>query len=82
MASSISTAVGHQEVSTMEISRNVGIASEGMLEVQKNIEGVAGSAAETDGMAQRVVLAANKLLDQSKIIDRSVKSFLEAVRKA
>ena len=66
----------------MEISRNVGIASEGMLEVQKNIEGVAGSAAETDGMAQRVVLAANKLLDQSKIIDRSVKSFLEAVRKA
>ena len=66
----------------MEIARNVGIASEGMLEVQKNIEGVAGSAAETDGMAQRVVLAANKLLDQSKIIDRSVKSFLEAVRKA
>ena len=82
LSSAIASAVEEQSAATSEIARNVGQASQGTREVSANIAGVAQAAAETGSMANVVYQAASVLLDESKELEKSVVTFLEAVRAA
>ncbi|MGE5547438.1 MAG: methyl-accepting chemotaxis protein [Solirubrobacterales bacterium] len=76
----VAGAVEEQGAATAEIARSVEHASTGTHEVAENIDGVANSAAETGRMAQNVLDAASRLIEQSSGLERAVTTFVAEIR--
>ncbi len=76
----IASAVEEQGAATQEIARNIAEATAGTRDVSRNISGVSRSAEETGQVATNVQHAANKLTDQSSLLNQKVALFLDKVR--
>ena len=79
-ASAISTAVGHQQASTKEITHNIQQASQGNDEVASNIADVTRAASETGRASVSVLESASKLAEESERLKREVDVFLSRIR--
>ena len=80
MASSISTAVGHQEVSTMEISRNVQEAATGTASVSEAVAYVKDTAETTDSEARDISAAASSLAKRADDLEVQVNGFIAKIK--
>lgn len=80
IATTISSAVEEQGVSTQEIAQNVQMAARGTQEVNNNIESVNRAAGEADAAAGQVMNAASDLASQSNILRSEVEGFLMEVK--
>ncbi len=82
IATTISSAVEEQGVSTQEIARNVQQAAKGTQDVNSNIENVSKAAGETGTAANQVLTAAQEMSRQSEGLRGEVDKFLNEVRNA
>jgi methyl-accepting chemotaxis protein len=82
IATTISSAVEEQGVSTQEIARNVQQAATGTQDVNANIDNVNRAAAETGSAAGQVLNAAQEMSRQAEGLRGQVDSFLQEVRAA
>ena len=76
----VASAMVEQGSATEEIARNVHEAAAGSESVSDNIELVTGAADETNMAAERVLLAAGALSEQSAALDGTMATFLAEVR--
>ena len=82
IATTISSAVEEQGVSTQEIARNVQQAASGTQDVNSNIENVSRAAGETGTAAGQVLNAAREMSSQAEGLRGEVDRFLGEVRAA
>ncbi len=82
IATTISSAVEEQGVSTQEIARNVQQASQGTQDVNENIESVSQAAGETGAAAGQVLNAAQEMSHQAEGLRGEVERFLQEIRAA
>ena len=82
IATTISSAVEEQGVSTQEIARNVQQAATGTQDVNSNIDSVNKAAAETGSAAGQVLNAAQEMSRQAEGLRGQVDVFLQEVRSA
>jgi methyl-accepting chemotaxis protein len=80
IATTISSAVEEQGVSTQEIARNVQQAAKGTQDVNANIENVNKAAGETGSAADQVLGAAREMARQAEGMRGEVERFLGEVR--
>ena len=80
IATNISAAVEEQGAATQEIARNIEQASAGTQEVSHTISSVTQGASQTGESSGEVLVAAQTLTEQSKLLDNAVASFLQQVR--
>jgi len=80
IATTISSAVEEQGVSTQEIARNVQQAAQGTQDVNSNIESVNKAAGETGSAAGQVLNAAQEMSRQAEGLSGEVDRFLNEVR--
>ena len=82
IATTISSAVEEQGVSTQEIARNVQQAARGTQDVNANIESVSRAAGETGVAANQVLNASQEMARQAEGLRGEVDRFLAEVRTA
>ena len=82
IATTISSAVEEQGVSTQEIARNVQQAARGTQDVNSNIENVSKAAGETGSAAGQVLTASQEMARQAEGLRGEVEMFLNDVRSA
>jgi methyl-accepting chemotaxis protein len=82
IATTISSAVEQQGVSTQEIARNVQQAAKGTQDVNENIESVSKAAGETGSAAGQVLTASQEMARQAEGLRGEVDRFLAEVRTA
>jgi methyl-accepting chemotaxis protein len=82
IATTISSAVEEQGVSTQEIARNVQQAAQGTQDVNQNIESVSKAAGETGSAANQVLTASQEMAQQAEGLRGEVDRFLNEVRAA
>ena len=82
IATTISSAVEEQGVSTQEIARNVQQAAQGTQDVNSNIESVSQAAGETGAAAGQVLTASQEMARQAEGLRSEVEKFLADVRTA
>ena len=82
IASAIAAAVEEQGTATSEIARNIQQAASGTGDVNANIVKVSEGANQTGSEADQVLNATNELSEQSVLLGKEIKSFLEKVRAA
>ena len=82
IATTISSAVEEQGVSTQEIARNVQQAAKGTQDVNSNIENVSRAAGETGSAAHQVLTASQEMARQAEGLRGEVDRFLNEVRTA
>jgi methyl-accepting chemotaxis protein len=82
IATTISSAVEEQGVSTQEIARNVQQAAQGTQDVNSNIESVSRAAGETGTAANQVLNASQEMAQQAEGLRGEVDRFLAEVRAA
>ena len=82
IATTISSAVEEQGVSTQEIARNVQQAAQGTQDVNSNIENVSQAASETGAAAGQVLNASQEMARQAEGLRSEVDKFLADVRAA
>ena len=82
IATTISSAVEEQGVSTQEIARNVQQAAQGTQDVNSNIENVSRAAGETGAAAGQVLGASQEMSRQAEGLRGEVDRFLAEVRTA
>jgi methyl-accepting chemotaxis protein len=82
IATTISSAVEEQGVSTQEIARNVQQAAKGTQDVNSNIEAVSRAAGETGSAANQVLNASQDMARQAEGLRGEVDLFLAEVRTA
>ncbi len=82
IATTISSAVEEQGVSTQEIARNVQQAARGTQDVNSNIENVSRAAGETGAAANQVLNASQEMARQAEGLRGEVDRFLAEVRTA
>jgi len=82
IATTISSAVEEQGVSTQEIARNVQQAAKGTQDVNQNIESVSRAAGETGSAAGQVLNASQEMARQAEGLRGEVDRFLNEVRTA
>jgi methyl-accepting chemotaxis protein len=82
IATTISSAVEEQGVSTQEIARSVLQAAQGTQDVNSNIESVNKAAGETGTAANQVLGAAQEMSRQAEVLRGEVEHFLNEVRAA
>lgn len=80
IATTISSAVEEQGVSTQEIARNVQQAARGTQEVNQNIENVRKAAGETGAAADQVLNASQEMARQAEGLRSEVDRFLREIR--
>ena len=80
IATTISSAVEEQGVSTQEIARNVQQAARGTQEVNANIENVRKAAGETGAAADQVLNASQEMARQAEGLRSEVDRFLQEIR--
>ncbi len=80
IATTISSAVEEQGVSTQEIARNVQQAARGTQSVNENIETVSRAAGETGSAAGQVLNASQEMARQAEGLRGEVERFLQEVR--
>jgi methyl-accepting chemotaxis protein len=82
IATTISSAVEEQGVSTQEIARSVQQAARGTQDVNSNIESVSQAAGDTGSAASQVLTAAQEMSRQAESLRGQVDRFLDGVRAA
>jgi methyl-accepting chemotaxis protein len=82
IATTISSAVEEQGVSTQEIARNVQQAAQGTQDVNQNIESVSRAAGETGAAAGQVLNASQEMARQAEGLRSEVERFLSEIRAA
>jgi len=82
IATTISSAVEEQGVSTQEIARNVQQAAQGTQDVNANIESVSKAAGETGAASGQVLNAAREMSHQAEGLRGEVGRFLQEIRAA
>ncbi|UCH76213.1 MAG: HAMP domain-containing protein [Rhodospirillales bacterium] len=82
IATTISSAVEEQGVSTQEIARNVQQAARGTQDVNQNIEAVSKAAGETGTAAGQVLNASREMARQAEGLRGEVDRFLNEIRVA
>jgi len=82
IATTISSAVEEQGVSTQEIARNVQQAAQGTQDVNQNIESVSRAAGETGAAANQVLNASQEMARQAEGLRGEVDRFLQEIRTA
>ncbi len=82
IATTISSAVEEQGVSTQEIARNVQQAAQGTQDVNENIESVSKAAGETGAASGQVLNAAQEMSHQAEGLRGEVERFLQEIRAA
>ncbi len=82
IATTISSAVEEQGISTQEIARNVQQAARGTQDVNQNIESVSRAVGETGTAAGQVLGASQEMARQAEGLRREVEKFLGEVRNA
>ena len=82
IATTISSAVEEQGVSTQEIARNVQQAAQGTQDVNSNIESVSKAAGETGAASGQVLNAAQEMSRQAEGLRGEVGRFLQEIRTA
>jgi len=82
IATTISSAVEEQGVSTREIARNVQQAAKGTQDVNQNIENVSRAAGETGSAAGQVLNASQDMSRQAESLRGEVDRFLSDIRAA
>jgi methyl-accepting chemotaxis protein len=82
IATTISSAVEEQGVSTQEIARNVQQAARGTQDVNQNIEAVSKAAGETGSAAGQVLNASQQMSRQAEGLRGQVERFLREIRAA
>jgi methyl-accepting chemotaxis protein len=82
IATTISSAVEEQGVSTKEIARNVQEAARGTQDVNQNIENVSRAAGETGSAAGQVLNASQEMSSQAEGLRGEVDRFLHEIRAA
>ena len=82
IATTISSAVEEQGISTQEIARNVQQAARGTQDVNQNIESVSKAVGETGTAAGQVLSASQEMARQAEGLRREVERFLGEVRGA
>ncbi len=82
IATTISSAVEQQGISTKEIARNVQQAARGTQDVNQNIESVSKAVGETGLAAGQVLSASQQMAQQAEGLRREVERFLGEVRSA
>ena len=80
IATTISSAVEEQGVSTQEIARNVQQAAKGTQDVNANIENVRKAAGETGAAAGQVLDASQEMARQAEGLRSEVDRFLQEIR--
>jgi len=80
IATTISSAVEEQGVSTQEIARNVQQAAKGTQDVNANIENVRKAAGETGSAAGQVLNASQEMARQAEGLRGEVDRFLQEIR--
>jgi methyl-accepting chemotaxis protein len=80
IATTISSAVEEQGVSTQEIARNVQQAAKGTQDVNSNIENVRKAAGETGAAAGQVLNASQEMARQAEGLRSEVDRFLQEIR--
>jgi len=80
IATTISSAVEQQGVSTQEIARNVQQAAKGTQDVNQNIESVSKAAGETGSAAGQVLNASQEMARQAEGQRSEVERFLKEIR--
>jgi len=80
IATTISSAVEQQGVSTQEIARNVQQAAKGTQDVNQNIESVSKAAGETGSAAGQVLNASQEMARQAEGLRSEVERFLKEIR--
>ncbi|MBE9557113.1 MAG: HAMP domain-containing protein [Proteobacteria bacterium] len=80
IATTISSAVEEQGVSTQEIARNVQQAAKGTQDVNANIENVRKAAGETGSAAGQVLNASEEMARQAEGLRGEVDRFLQEIR--
>jgi methyl-accepting chemotaxis protein len=80
IATTISSAVEEQGISTQEIARNVQHAARGTQDVNQNIENVSKAIGETGTAAGQVLSASQDMARQAEGLRREVERFLGEVR--
>jgi methyl-accepting chemotaxis protein len=80
IATTISSAVEEQGVSTQEIARNVQQAARGTQDVNSNIENVRKAAGETGAAAGQVLNASQEMARQAEGLRSEVDRFLKEIR--
>jgi methyl-accepting chemotaxis protein len=79
--SAIAAAVEEQGAATQEIARNVDHAANGTQDVTTNIRDVSRIAKDTDAAAHRVKASSGSLMENAKLLNREIETFLEAVKR-
>jgi methyl-accepting chemotaxis protein len=82
IATTISSAVEEQGISTQEIARNVQQAARGTQDVNQNIESVSKAVGDTGSAAGQVLSASQEMARQAEGLRREVERFLGEVRNA
>jgi len=82
IASSIASAVEEQGAATRDIASNIQQAADGTEQVSGNITGVTQAAGDVGTAASGVLGSANRLSQQSELLQREVAKFLATVRAA
>ncbi|MDH3228280.1 MAG: methyl-accepting chemotaxis protein [Alphaproteobacteria bacterium] len=82
IATTISSAVEEQGISTQEIARNVQQAARGTQDVNQNIESVSKAVGETGTAAGQVLGASQEMARQAEGLRREVERFLGEIRRA
>ena len=80
ISTTVATAMVQQGSATEEIARNVNEAANGTESLAKNIAEVTGTADETNLAAERVLLAAGALAQQSVALNGTMEKFLVEIR--
>lgn len=80
IASSIAAAVEEQGAATTEISRNVMQASTASSTISENIDGASKTASDSGAAAQNVLMAAEKMAQETASLNEQVEKFLQSVR--
>jgi methyl-accepting chemotaxis protein len=81
-ASTISSAVGHQQTATSGFARNITETARASHEVAFNIAHVTEAASQTDDAANQVLASASRLAHGAKNLNQEVAAFLQSVRSA
>jgi methyl-accepting chemotaxis protein len=80
VTSSIASAVQEQQAATAEIARNVEQAAQGTEAVATNIVGVSAAARQAGDTSEEVLRESKDLTEQSDVLGREVKGFIDKIR--
>lgn len=78
----IASAIEEQAAVTNEIAKNMQVASSGVDEITHNIEGVTAAAENADISTRQVLDAAKTLSEQSEMLSKEIRAFLNGIQSA